>query len=148
MRLSDKGLQLLKQWEGCKLRVYKDAAGLPTIGVGHLLTREELVGGKYDDGITEAEAMELLAQDVAPAEKAVSGVKVPLTQNQFDALVSFVFNVGTGAFRKSTLLRKLNSGDYAAVPVELRKWTRAAGKRVPGLVNRRDNEILLWKGLQ
>src|SRR5947199_9460312 len=118
MKMSPHGLQLLEQWEGFELKLYKDSAGLPTIGVGHLLTKAELSSGKitingvsvkYGDGLTNQQVTDLLSQDVQPAAAAVNnGVKVPLNQNQFDALVSFTFNVGTGAFTSSTLLKVLN----------------------------------------
>ena len=87
------------------------------------------------------------AQDVKPAEQAVGGgVKVALSQNQFDALVSFAFNVGNGAFLGSTLLKVLNQGQYDQVPTQLLRWTRSGGQVVQGLVNRRQNEIKLWGG--
>ena len=156
MQMSQHGIGLLTQWEGCELKVYNDAAGLPTIGVGHLLTKSELMSGKiniggvmvkYADGITQQQAEQLLAQDLGPTEAAVNGgVKVPLSQNQFDALTSFTFNVGVGAFTGSTLLRLLNQGQYAQVPEQLMRWTRAGGRVVQGLVNRRQNEIKLWNG--
>jgi len=145
MKMSETGLDLLKQWEGVETEKYKDAGGKWTIGVGHLLTREEIMGGKYDDGITEAEALELLAADVGPAEDAVNRyVAVPLNQNQFDALCSMVFNIGASAFQKSTLLKVLNDGDYDGVPEQMLKWVRAGRKILYGLVNRRNNEIKLW----
>lgn len=154
MQISENGLELLKQWEGFKLQVYKDSAGLPTIGVGHLITKSELSSGKividgvpvkYAGGLTDQQALDLLAQDVTPAEQAVnSGVKVALNQNQFDALVSFTFNVGVGAFQSSTLLKVLNQQQYSEVPAQLLRWTRAGGQVVQGLVNRRQNEINLW----
>jgi lysozyme len=156
MQMSQHGLQLLEQWEGFKTQVYKDSAGLPTIGVGHLLTRSELSSGKiiingvpvqYSGGLTQQQVTDLLAQDVKPAEQAVTGgVKVALNQNQFDALVSFTFNVGVGAFQGSTLLKLLNQGQYDQVPAQLLRWTRAGGVVVQGLVNRRNNEIKLWNG--
>jgi lysozyme len=156
MQISENGLELLKQWEGFKLEVYKDSAGLPTIGVGHLITKSEQASGNivingspiaYAGGLTDQQVLDLLAQDVAPAEKAVNGgVKAGLNQNQFDALVSFTFNVGAGAFTSSTLLKVLNQGQYDAVPDQLRRWTRAGGQVVQGLVNRRENEIKLWNG--
>jgi lysozyme len=156
MQMSQHGLDLLTQWEGCELKVYNDAAGLPTIGVGHLLTKSELMSGKitiggvavkYSDGITSQQAEQLLAQDLGPTEAAVNnGVKVALSQNQFDALTSFTFNVGVAAFTNSTLLRVLNQGQYAQVPDQLMRWTRAGGRVVQGLVNRRQNEIKLWNG--
>ena len=156
MQMSPHGLELLEQWEGFKTTVYKDSAGLPTIGVGHLLTKSELSSGKitingvpvkYGDGLTEQQVTDLLAQDVQPAAAAVnSHVKVSLNQNQFDALVSFAFNVGVGAFTSSTLLKVLNQGQYDEVPTQLLRWTRAGGQVVQGLVNRRNNEIKLWNG--
>ena len=156
MQMSQHGLSLLEQWEGFKLQVYKDSAGLPTIAVGHLLTRSELTSGKivingvpvkYSGGLTQQQVTDLLAQDVVPAQQAVNtGVKVALNQNQFDALVSFTFNVGNGAFLGSTLLKVLNQGQYDQVPTQLLRWTRAGGVVVQGLVNRRQNEIKLWNG--
>ena len=156
MQMSQHGLSLLEQWEGFKLQVYKDSAGLPTIGVGHLLTRSELASGniviggvpvKYAGGLTQQQVTDLLAQDVVPAQQAVNaGVKVALNQNQFDALVSFTFNVGNGAFLGSTLLKVLNQGQYDQVPTQLLRWTRSGGQLVQGLVNRRQNEIKLWNG--
>ena len=156
MQTSEHGLQLLKQWEGFKLQLYKDSAGLPTIGVGHLLKKDELASGRiviggvpveFEDGLGEEQVTLLLQQDLHPAENAVnSGVKVVLDQNQFDALVSFTFNSGAQAFADSTLLKMLNQGSYDAVPDQLRRWVRAGGKIVQGLVNRRENEIKLWLG--
>ena len=156
MQMSQHGLQLLEQWEGFKLQVYKDSAGLPTIGVGHLITKSEQASGTiningvpvpYAGGLTQQQVTDLLAQDVVPAQNAVNnGVKVALNQNQFDALVSFTFNVGVGAFAGSTLLKVLNQGQYDQVPTQLLRWTRAGGKVVQGLVNRRNNEIKLWNG--
>ncbi len=156
MQTSENGLELLKQWEGFKLKVYKDSAGLATIGVGHLITKPELSSGKivingvavqYAGGLTEQQVLDLLGQDVKPAEQSVNnGVKVPLNQNQFDALVSFTFNVGGGAFTGSTLLKVLNQNQYTEVPNQLLRWTKAGGKVVQGLLNRRQNEIKLWNG--
>jgi lysozyme len=156
MQTSEHGLQLLKQWEGFKPNMYKDAAGLPTIGVGHLLKKDELASGKitiqgvpveYGAGLNDEQVTALLGQDLRPAENAVnSGIKVALSQNQFDALVAFTFNTGTNAFTDSTLLKLLNQGNYDAVPDQLRRWTKAGGKVIQGLVNRRENEIKLWMG--
>lgn len=156
MQMSTNGLQLLESWEGFKPKLYKDSAGLPTIGVGHLLTKSELSSGKivinglpvqYSNGLTDQQVIDLLGQDVRPAEKAVNnGVKVPLNQNQFDTLVSFTFNVGISAFTSSTLLKVLNLKQYTDVPTQLLRWTRTGGQVVQGLVNRRQNEIKLWNG--
>ena len=156
MQMSEKGKKLLAQWEGTILDVYNDAAGLPTIGVGHLLTRDELTSGKiyiqgqlvrYTNGLTPQQALDLLGQDLDKFERVVDeSVTVNLSQNQFDALVSFAFNVGGGAFKDSSLLKLLNQGQYNQVPDQLQRWTRAGGRVVQGLVNRRENEIKLWKG--
>lgn len=156
MQISASGLDLLKQWEGFELKVYKDSAGLPTIGVGHLITKVEQASGNiviagvpvsYANGLTDQQVLDLLGQDVQPAEQAVNnGVKVALDQNQFDALVSFTFNTGTAAFSSSTLLKVLNQGQYDQVPDQLRRWNKAGGKVVQGLVNRRENEVKLWSG--
>lgn len=156
MQTSEHGLQLLKLWEGLKTKLYEDAAGLPTIGVGHLLKKDELASGRiniqgvqveYGAGLSDEQVSALLGQDLHPAENAVnSGTKVELNQNQFDALVAFTFNTGTQAFTDSTLLKLLNQGNYDAVPDQLRRWTKAGGKVIQGLVNRRENEIKLWLG--
>lgn len=151
MRASDAGRLLLTKREGCVLTMYKDSAGLATIGVGHLLTAEELASGQiaglglWRPGITAAQADDLLRRDLAVAEAAVeSEVVVDLTPGQFDALVSFVFNVGVTAFRHSTLLKLLNAGDYASVPAQLRRWVHAGGTVDPGLIRRRESEIRQW----
>jgi lysozyme len=156
MQMSSHGLALLKQWEGFESKVYRDSAGLPTIGVGHLLTKSELSSGKisingvsvrYVNGLTDQQVLDLLSQDVQPAQKTVNtNVKVALNPNQFDTLVSFTFNVGVAAFTGSTLLKLLNQAQYAEVPNQLLRWTRAGGQVVQGLVNRRQNEIKLWNG--
>jgi lysozyme len=155
MKMSQNGTQLLAEWEGFETEVYDDAAGLPTIGVGHLLTQNEREGGKitikgqavdYKQGLSEQEVLDLLAQDLERFEAAVnSAVQVGLNQNQFDALVSFAFNVGTQAFQSSTLLKKLNQGLYDEVPAQLRRWNKAGGKVIQGLINRREKEIVLWQ---
>ena len=156
MQMSEQALELLKQWEGFETKVYDDSAGLATIGVGHLITKSEQTSGaivisglpiQYADGLTDQEVVDLLGQDVQPAEQAVNGgVQVVLDQNQFDALVSFTFNVGAGAFNSSTLLKVLNQGHYDQVPDQLRRWNKAGGQVVQGLVTRRENEVKLWDG--
>lgn len=156
MRMSTKGRKLLTEWEGKKASVYLDSAGLPTIGVGHLLTRDELTSGKililgiqvrYEDGLTDTDIDRLLTQDLAGAEGAInSGIEAVLNQNQFDALVAFVFNVGRTAFYNSTLRKVLNAREYRKVPEQLRRWNRSGGVVIQGLVNRRENEIKLFEG--
>lgn len=154
--------RVLKQWEGFIPFPYDDADSKPglkktrikpgmkvrgtlTIGYGH--TGPDVVAGMPD--ITEAQGMALLRADLDPCESAAERlVKVPLTDNQFGALVLFAFNAGIGAFTGSTLLKKLNKGDYGAVPSELAKWNKTTidGKKVKsaGLVNRRAAEAGLW----
>ena len=96
---------------------------------------------QFAAGVTQAEATELLRKDVRIAERAVLRlISVPLTDGQFDALVSFTFNLGAGALQRSTLRRKVNCREHESVPAELLKWVRAAGKRLPGLVRRRQAE--------
>ena len=156
MQMSEHGLGLLQKWEGFELKLYKDSAGLPTIGVGHLLTKSELTSGKivingipvrYSGDLTNQQVLDLLSQDLKPSEQAVNNcVKVALNQNQFDALVSFAFNVGNPAFAASTLLKMLNQKQYADVPAQLLRWVRSGGQIVQGLLNRRKNEISLWNG--
>lgn len=155
-RISDRGRDLLAQWEGIRLEPYEDARGLSTIGVGHLIRFDEERRGEvrigdrwvpYRKGLSREDAMALLGEDLQWAETVVNErAKTYLNQQQFDALTSFTFNVGASAFIESTLLRRLNTGEYAAVPAELRKWVNAGGERLRGLVNRREHEIALWEG--
>ncbi|GHC19353.1 lysozyme [Aidingimonas halophila] len=135
MELSSAGLKLIQSHEGLRLEAYRDAVGIPTIGYGHTKTAE------MGQEITEAQALELLQSDVESFEDAVrDAVNVTITQNMFDALVSFAFNVGIGAFRDSTLLKKLNDHDYNGAADELLRWTKAGGKELAGLVKRREDE--------
>jgi lysozyme len=140
MKISKLGLNLVRHFEGMYLRGYKCPANVWTIGFGHT----GLVDGKPIHGnmvISEEKAIELLQQDMAVFENAVKdSVKVPLTQNQFDALVSFAFNVGAGALRKSTLLRLLNQGKYEEVPAQFLRWNKGGGKVLAGLTRRRKAE--------
>lgn len=154
MNFSKNGLEKLIEWEGFENKPYKDSEGYLTIGVGHLLTKDELRSGKisifgkqvrYSEGLTDIQVKDLLKQDLISRESAVSNlVRVPLSQNQFDVLVSFVFNIGRHSFQNSTLLKVLNLGKYEEVPGQLRRWVYSGGKKVNGLVNRRENEIQLW----
>jgi lysozyme len=137
MKLSNAGLELLKRSEGFRGRTYKDASGLPTIGYGHRLLQ-----------IGEAQAAEILVVDVRNAEQAVERlVKVQLTQGQFDALVDFCFNLGSGRLASSTLLKVLNGGQYEAAAEQLQRWDRAGGEENSGLKARREAELALWGGV-
>lgn len=144
-KINQAGLDLIIRWEGNRLTAYQDGGGVWTIGVGHTSAAGAPSVSKGMK-ITKEQSMEILQNDItkwcAQVEKAV---KVPLTDNQFAVLVSFTHNLGIGALSSSTLLRKLNAGQYDAVPSELMKWVHDNGKRVQGLVNRRQAEADLWK---
>jgi lysozyme len=135
------GLRLVTKYEGCRLRAYRDAVGVLTIGYGH--TGKDVKTGQV---ITHARAIALLKKDLGHAEREVTKyVKVPLNANRFAALVSFVYNVGNGAFASSGVLQQLNKRRYDAVPGEMKKWVRGAGRTLPGLVRRRKSEVRLWE---
>ena len=146
MTPSDECYDLIEHFEGCELKAYPDPAtgGDPwTIGYGH--TGPEVHPGMV---ITQAEADDLLRQDAEKVAKQVAPmVHVPLSQQEFDALVCFVFNVGIGNFAKSTLLKKLNAGDYDGAANELPKWNKAAGKVMAGLTRRREAERELFNAV-
>lgn len=139
MKTSNNGINLIKQFEGCALNAYKCPAGVWTIGYGH--TKNVKQGMK----ITTNQATSLLKEDLATYENYVNKyVKVKLNQNQFDALVSFTFNCGGGALKSSTLLKKLNKGDYTGAANELLRWNKANGKILAGLTRRRKAEKALF----
>lgn len=139
MRTGVNGLTLIKEFEGLRLQAYQCPADIWTIGYGHT------ADVSANDVITEEDALFFLRQDVTESERAVNQlVHVPLTQNQFDALVSFVFNLGVGSFRTSTLLKKLNARDYDGAEQEFGRWVHAGGKTNSGLVRRRAAEIELF----
>ena len=142
---------MLKELEGSVKHIYRDSAGLDTIGVGHLLTEDEKKTNKFKDGLTDEQIIDLLREDVKHAENAVASlVKVNLNQNQIDTLISFTFNVGRGALASSSLLRKLNAGDHDAVPGELMKWNKLRNPKTrkleasKGLTKRREREATCW----
>ena len=149
MRISPRGLSLLKQFEGCSLTTYKDSAGLFTIGYGHLIADGRTLPDSAKYKITQKQADLLLKYDVIPREKAVERLcTVPLNQNEFDALVSFVFNLGAGCFQRSTIRQKLNRGDRAGAAKVLLRYNRAGGKVIKGLVTRRMAEFKLFMSNQ
>ena len=144
MSVSDKGVDLICEFEGKRLAAYDDGVGVWTIGFGTI---------KYPDGnrvkkgdaCTLEQAKEYMRHDLIEFEHTVnSSVKVPLNQNQFDALVSLAYNIGSNAFKSSTLVKKLNTGDYQGAADQFNVWINAGGKRMQGLVNRRDREKLLF----
>jgi lysozyme len=148
-KISDNGLKFIADHEGIILHLYNDPANHATIGVGHLVHHGPINGSEPEEfkcGITKERAIEILRADVIQAEKTINNlVKVPLNQNQFDALVSFVFNIGETQFSSSTLLAKLNNRDYNAVPTELNRWVHGGGKKLSGLINRRRDEGNLFQ---
>jgi lysozyme len=140
MKISQNGINLIKHYEQCRLQTYRDATGTPTIGWGH--TGKDVRMGMT---ITQSEADRLLTEDLARFVNAVNTyANVPLSQNQFDALVSFTYNCGEGNLRTSTLLRKLNSKDYKGAAAEFPRWNRSKGKILKGLINRRAAEQALF----
>jgi lysozyme len=152
MRISSKGLSLVKAFEGClkptgdgRFRPYRCPAGVLTIGWGHTNAH----GRQFDQYTkwTQEECDAVLREDLAGFERAVQRlVRVPLKQNEFDALVSFAYNCGEGALAKSTLLRKLNKGDYRGATAEFAKWNRGGGRVLKGLTRRRAAEAAMFRG--
>lgn len=144
LKVSDAGLQIIKESEGCQLTQYICPAGKLTIGYGH--TGKDVKRGMT---ITLDEATALLKLDCIDAEKAIKRlVKVPLKQYQFDALASLVYNIGAGNFEKSTLLKKLNNGDYDGAGAEFIRWKFEGARELRGLVIRREKEQALFLNKQ
>lgn len=148
LKTSPAGLELLKKHEGFRANVYLCPAGKPTIGYGHLLTRSEIGVLKT---VSKAQAEALLLQDCRIAEMFINAnVRVALNQNQFDALVSFTFNLGVGALDRSTLLKVLNTGKYIQAAREFLKWDKFRNPRTgklevaKGLFKRRAEEAALF----
>ena len=138
---SKSGLALTEQFEGLRLTAYQDSVGVWTIGYGH-------TGSDVHPGltITQMDAEALLLQDVSTSARCVNQlVTITLSQNEFDALVDFVFNLGKGAFAGSTLLKDLNAGDIAGAVGEFQKWDHAGGRVLAGLLQRRLGEASLFQ---
>ena len=135
MTTTDFLLDKLMEMEGCRLEAYEDAAGVPTIGYGHTK------GVRMGDKISAYWAKELLREDIEEVEWQVKELKVARTEGQLDALVSFAFNVGIGRLMRSALLKAIrNGGSKAAITREFKRWVFAGGKKMPGLVKRREWE--------
>ncbi|OOV73463.1 muraminidase [Enterobacter kobei] len=144
MQTSDKGIALIKQFEGCKLTAYQDSVGVWTIGFGWT---QPVDGKPIRAGMTikQETAERLLKTGLVSYESDVSRlVKVGLTQGQFDALVAFTYNLGARSLSTSTLLRKLNAGDYTGAAAEFMSWNKAGGKVLNGLTRRREAERALF----
>ena len=141
MRTSQRGLNLIKSFEGLRLQAYQDSVGVWTIGYG--ATR----GVKPGMTITKDQAERMLLNDVQRFEPEVQRlVTAKLNQDQWDALVCFTYNLGSANLESSTLLRLLNAGDYAGAADQFPRWNRAGGKVLPGLVSRRAAERDLFLG--
>ncbi len=139
MTTSQQGIDFIKRHEGLRLKAYQDSAGVWTIGYGHTLT------AKQGMTITEAEAEKLLKQDLKTVEDEINRHLLPLKQHQFDSLTSFVFNVGVGAFRKSTLLKRLKMDvNHPDIANQFNRWIYGGGKILKGLVKRRKEEANLY----
>jgi lysozyme len=133
---------IIKHFEGYSPFVDEDAAGYPTIGFGHLIKP----GERIEEPLLGKAAENLLAQDVAPKVAAVNArVSVPLFQGQFDAVLSWTYNLGEGALKSSTMLKKINAGQHEEVPVQIKRWNRAGGKVLKGLERRREAEATLYE---
>ncbi len=147
MKISKNGLDLIKKYEGLSLHPYLCPAGIPTIGYGSTYYPFNIKVKMSDAPITLAEAEELLGYTVNNTfSKAVNSlVTVPLTQNQFDALISFTYNLGVGALKSSTLLKKLNAEDYAGAALQLLRWNKDGKKVLAGLTARRASEKALFE---
>jgi len=145
MKTGTEGLDLIKKFEGLRLKPYLCSAGVPTIGYGSTMYADGKKVTLNDDAISEQQALELLAKTLGKYEKAVNDyVTVTLTQNEFDALVAFTYNLGAGNLLSSTLLKKLNAGDKAGAANQFDVWNKAGGKVLQGLVNRRAAEKALF----
>ncbi len=151
MTTSPMGIKVLEAFEGLRLKAYTDSAGLLSIGYGHLITPEDAMG--EESVISQQDAEDLLIMDLAEAEHAVnSQVIILLSQRQFDALVCLVYNIGSGAFRNSTIRKRLNVGDYegaaSAWTAPATIFNKAGGKITEGLTNRRKAERKLFEGTE
>jgi lysozyme len=135
MKISSNGIELIKVFEGLELEAYKCAAGVWTIGYGHIKGVHEGMN------ITEDTANKMLMEELVEYENYIDqAVTVPLAQCQYDAMVSWVYNLGNGNLTSSTLLKVLNSGDYDGVPAQMMRWNKAGGKVLEGLTRRRQAE--------
>jgi lysozyme len=141
MNISEEGILLIKNYEGCRLEAYQDSVGVWTIGYG--ITKDV----KEGDKINQDEAEHLLKEEMPEYEGYINNmVEVPLEQCQFDSLVCWVYNLGPTNLKESTLLRILNEGDYGGVPEQIKRWNKAGGEVLAGLVKRRQAEANLFEG--
>ena len=143
METSSEGISLIQKFEGCELEAYQCSAGVWTIGYGHT---KDVVEGMT---ITKEQAEQMLVDELHEYENYINEyVTVALSQNQFDALVSWVYNLGPANLKASTMLKVLNSGKYEDVPAQIKRWNKAGGKVLEGLIRRREAEACLFKGME
>ena len=143
MITSQNGIERIKSFESFQAKAYTCPAGKLTIGYGHVILPDEDLGHVT---VTERGAEDLLKEDLEGAEQAVNRANLKIDQDQFDALVSFVFNVGVGAFQGSTLLKRIRVGDMQGAADEFLKWNHGGGKVLAGLTRRREVERQLFLG--
>ncbi len=142
--ITDEGINLIKRFEGFSSLIYICPAGYPTIGYGHVVRDGEK--SRFAEGIDNAEGEVLLRQDVLWAERGVLRlIDVSLSDGQFDSLVSFTFNLGAGALQRSTLRRKVNREEHDEVPAQFKRWVWAGGRKLRGLVRRREAESVSYQ---
>lgn len=146
MKLNDKGLALIKQWEGFRSKPYLDPVGIPTIGYGTITYPDGRKVTIKDAPVTEAQATQYLLRHIATIEPLiVKALEVKLNDNRYSAIVSFVYNLGIGNFRRSTLLQTINAAPGApGIRTEFMKWVNANGRKLEGLVKRRTAEADLY----
>ena len=140
LKISQEGIALIKKFEGCELTAYQCSAGVWTIGYGHTKGIEKGME------ITQQEAEDMLVEELHEYENYINdSVTAPLSQNQFDAMVSWVYNLGPANLKASTLLKVLNAGNYDGVPAQIKRWNKAGGVTLEGLIRRREAEALLFQ---
>ena len=141
LKTSQEGISLIKSFEGCELTAYRCSANVPTIGFGHT------AGVSDGDTCTQEEAENMLAEALEEFEDYVKNyVESELQQNEFDALVAWTYNLGPANLKESTMLKELNSGNFEEVPRQMKRWNRAGGEVLDGLIRRREAESRLFKG--
>ena len=141
LKTSQEGISLIKSFEGCEWTAYRCSANVPTIGYGHT------AGVSDGDTCTQEEAETMLAEDLVEFEDYVKNyVESELQQNEFDALVAWTYNLGPANLKESTMLKELNSGNFEEVPRQMKRWNRAGGEVLDGLIRRREAESRLFKG--
>jgi lysozyme len=147
MKTSQRGIDLIKYFEGVRYRPYRCAAGLWTVGVGHLIGNGKSLPPEYNRTFTKEEVDALLIRDLTRFERGIGMyIKVPLRQSEFDALCSFSFNLGLGTLQRSTLRQKINRFDKKGAAENLLKYCRAGGKIIKGLQTRRQAEYKMFLG--